>query len=73
MEKKLKNLFDYQRFEKNPRLQKIIDQSGSLCKKELSDDELTFVNAAGDRIFDGGKCRRISEVRIEADKDDKTV
>ena len=45
-EKKLRLLFDYQRFEKEPALGRIIEQvEGGV--KELSDDELSFVNAAG--------------------------
>lgn len=48
MERKLKTLFDYQKFEKNPRLEKLISETENRYAKELSDDELTFVNAAGD-------------------------
>lgn len=48
MEKRLKALFDYQRFEKNPRLADIVEQTESRCKIELSDEELFFVNAAGE-------------------------
>ncbi len=46
MEKKLKAIFDYQKFEKNPRLEKLISQTENRYARELSDDELTFVNAA---------------------------
>lgn len=48
MEKKLKKLFDYQRFEKNERLEKIIKETESRYGEELSDDDLSLVNAAGD-------------------------
>ena len=48
MEKKLKNLFDYQRFEKNERLEKIIKETESRYGGELSDDDLSLVNAAGE-------------------------
>ena len=51
MEKKLKKLFDYQRFEKNERLEKIIEETESRYKGELSDDDLAFVAAAGN-IFE---------------------
>ena len=51
MEKKLKNLFDYQRFEKNERLEKIIEETESRYKGELSDEDLAFVAAAGN-IFE---------------------
>ena len=49
MEKKLKKLFDYQKFEKNPRLQKLIGESEArLEAAELSDDSLEKVSAAGE-------------------------
>ena len=48
MEKKLKKLFDYQRFEKNERLEKIIKKTESRYGGELSDDDLSLVNAVGE-------------------------
>lgn len=47
MEKKIKTLFDYQIFENNTHLSKLIKQTESDFAKELSDEELSFVNAAG--------------------------
>ncbi len=48
MERKLKNLFDFQRFEGNSSLQAVInDVHARYALAELSDDELTMVNAAG--------------------------
>lgn len=48
MERKLKNLFDYQKFEKNDRLDKLIEETMNRYEKfELSDDDLEYVNAAG--------------------------
>lgn len=45
---KLKNLFDYQHFENDLRLQKIIDGvHRRVEERELSDEELDFVAAAG--------------------------
>ena len=47
IEKKLKKLFDFQKFENNKKLEKLINEtesSGTL----LSDDDLFFVSAAGD-------------------------
>ena len=45
---KLSMLFDYQRFEKNARLQKVIDEAHRRVKAlELTDDELDQVAAAG--------------------------
>ena len=49
-EKKLKKLFDYQRFEKNEKLEKLIRETESRYAKELSDADLSLVNAAGDMI-----------------------
>ena len=51
MESKLKQLFDFQKFEDNADLRQVIDSvharySGSVQK--LSLDELEWVNAAGD-------------------------
>ncbi len=45
---KLSRLFDYQRFERNARLQKIIDDTHRrVGARELTDDELDQVAAAG--------------------------
>lgn len=48
MENKLKNLFEFQRFEKNSQLQALIDDTHSRAAQALSDDDLDFVNAAGE-------------------------
>ena len=49
MEKKLKKLLDYQKFEQNPRLQKLIGESEArLEAAELSDESLEMVSAAGE-------------------------
>ena len=46
---KLSTLFDYQRFEKNPELQKLIDDvENKYSVTKLSDDELELLSAAGD-------------------------
>ncbi len=48
MEKRLKQLFDYQKFEGNSDLQLIIDSvHARYGVKELSMDEMEFVSAAG--------------------------
>ena len=48
MEKRLKQLFDYQKFEGNSELQLIIDSvHARYGVKELSMDEMEFVSAAG--------------------------
>lgn len=48
MERKLKAIFDYQKFEKNPFLEKLVSETENRYAKELSDDDIGFVNAAGD-------------------------
>lgn len=55
MDEKLKKLFDYQRFENNSRLAKIIAETENRCGRELSDEELYFVNAAGEISFEAKK------------------
>ena len=47
-EQKLKKLFDFQRFEKNERLENLIRETESRYAAELSDDDLSLVNAAGE-------------------------
>ena len=48
MENKLKALFDYQKFEGNAELQSVIDSVHSrYAVRELSMDEMEWVNAAG--------------------------
>lgn len=46
--KKLKALFDYQRFERNKRLQALIEDTENRCMNALSDDDLEGVSAAGE-------------------------
>ena len=51
IERKLKNLFDYQRFERNGKFEKLetlIRETESRYAKELSDEDLSMVSAAGD-------------------------
>ncbi len=54
MERRLKALFDYQRFEKEPGLSSVIDGvhkkfgHGLLRSVNLEDDDLELVSAAGD-------------------------
>lgn len=47
MEEKLKAMFEFQRFAMNPRLQKLIEETEKRSARELSDDDLWMVNAAG--------------------------
>ena len=49
MENKLKDLFEYQKFEKNAHLDRLIQETlNRHYGTQLSDDDLEFVNAAGD-------------------------
>ena len=47
MEKFLKNLFDYQRFEHNAAIDAMVGEAEERFGRALSDEELFFVNAAG--------------------------
>ena len=48
IESKLYQAFDLQRFAPNPRLQRVIDRTHArMAARELSDEELDFVAAAG--------------------------
>ena len=48
LEKRLKVLFDYQDFEKSEKLQAVIDKvHARYAARQLSDDEVEFVAAAG--------------------------
>lgn len=49
MDEKLSKLFDYQRFEQNPRLKKLIDEAEASSERKLTDEELSEVAAAGSR------------------------
>lgn len=45
MEKMLKKLFDYQKFEQNKELEKVLCEAETMEWKSLSDEELTMVSA----------------------------
>ena len=55
MENKLKKLFEYQKFEQNERLAKLIAETEARQAAEISDDDLEMVVAAGE----------ITEISIE--------
>ena len=46
--KKLTALFDFQRFERNKKLQALIEDTENRCMNALSDDDLEWVSAAGE-------------------------
>ena len=48
MEKKLKQLFDYQKFNRNTRLDAMLSDAEERYSGSLSDEELEFVSAAGE-------------------------
>ena len=48
-------LFDYQRFERNARLQTLIADTENRCLHALSDDDLEWVSAAGEETDLKGK------------------
>ncbi len=50
MEKKIKSLFDYQRFKADPKLAEMIAETESRYRQELGDDEISVVSAAGDPL-----------------------
>ena len=47
-EAKLSSIFDFQRFEGNKKLQALIDETETRYAYALSDDDLEWVNAAGE-------------------------
>ena len=48
MNKKLTNLFDLQKFHKNKQLDELIAETHSRYNKEISEDDLSEISAAGD-------------------------
>lgn len=49
-EKTLSALFDYQLFENEPSLRKLIDEVENEYGTEISDDDLSLVSAAGETV-----------------------
>ena len=52
MEKKLKSFFDFMRFEKNSRIEKMMQQAEERYPYELSDNDLADIFAAGEPVRD---------------------
>ena len=50
MEKKLKAMFDYQKFARNPRLEAMLSEAEERYDSSVSDDMLELVSAAGDPV-----------------------
>ena len=55
MEKKLKMLFDFQRFENNKALAELIAETENRYAVGLSEEDLALINAAGEKHFGQGK------------------
>lgn len=51
-EKKLFDLFDYQKFAEDPDLAELIAETEGRYSRELAEDELELVSAAGERTAD---------------------
>ena len=58
MDRKLKQLFDYQKFARNPRLDAMLAEAEDRCAA-LDDDDLGLVSAAG--ILQGYPTRKVTE------------
>lgn len=56
VEKKLPKLFDYQRFEQNEKLGRLIQETEGRYARELSDESLELVNAAGEAKNSSAPC-----------------
>lgn len=64
MEKKLKSMFEYQRFAANDRLSRIIAETEERYGREIDDDDLWMVNAAGAPVLpDDDKKRKLPGVQ----------
>lgn len=65
MEEKLELLFDYQRFQKNHRIEQLLREMESRYGEELTEDALSQVSAAGEVTREGKKEFRIMEGQHE--------
>ncbi len=62
MEEKLALLFDYQRFFKNGRIERMLEELEERYGEELTDEWLSKVSAAGDAWREiGRKCKLMEE------------
>ena len=53
MEKKLKALFEFQRFQDNAALAELIAETEGRDGRRLTEEDLSFVHAAGDSKLEG--------------------
>ena len=63
MEKRLKQLFDYQRFRRNPRLEALLREAEARYGSGIADDDLELVSAAGD----GAAAVPVADLPLEDD------
>lgn len=68
IEKKLKSLFEFQKFEKNSRMEKIISETESRYASELSDNDVANIAAAGDT---GLSAEKFSDGELDKTENDK--
>ena len=61
MDKKLKSMFEYQKFERNAHLEKLINETEARYSAELSDEDVSMVNAAGEGLLPLRKPRILKE------------
>ena len=61
------NLFDFQRFQRNKKLDNLIRQSEARYSNALADDELDMVNAAGEVDLIGKKDKDILMKELKED------
>lgn len=63
MEQKLRRLFDYQKFQRNPRLTAMIADVEERYDGAIADDALEWVNAAGEpEAMDAGARKQWEEI-----------
>lgn len=68
IEKNLKSLFEFQKFEKNSRLEKIISETENRYATNLSDSDVSNVAAAGDV---GLTAENFPDGKLDKPKNDK--
>lgn len=62
MEEKLIFLLDYQRFQKNQRIEEMLQELEGRHREELTEENLSLVNAAGEAWHKGGlECKLMEE------------
>lgn len=65
MEEKIAFLLDYQRFQKNHRIEEMLQELGGRYGEELTEENLSLVSAAGEAWHRGGQKCKLMEERHE--------